>query len=182
MRRVNLQSNNKDFLNPPLNRRQGTSLVEVTVAFGLTATILASLFNVFELSHKRIIDAESETTALLLAREMMEEILSKEFEEPGTTGRFGRDSGESQTNRTQYDDVDDYDSYGANSPPRDVDGTSLTNYPTYTRRVTVTNISSTNFGLTRTDGSTPFKKIVVQVSSTVAGESDVYLEAIVSRK
>ncbi len=49
------------------------------------------------------------TLALYLGREMMEEIISKPFDDPEGSDGMGPDSGEVW--RTVYDNIDDYDGY-----------------------------------------------------------------------
>lgn len=174
------------FRAPPASRpsptEAGISLIEVSLAFGLSATILVSLFSLFEGSHHLVEDCEAETTALLLAGSILEEIRGKAFEEPGTEGTFGREGGEGSSRRTAYDDVDDYDGYGPHSPPRDVEGLPLEDFSRFTLEIEVVNVSSTDFETPRADGSTPFKRIVVEVSSDVAGEATVRLEMLAGRQ
>jgi len=163
-------------------RERGHSFIEFTLASLLLIVILGSVFKVLIQGQDVAQNTQKQTVALLLARDMLEEIKGKEFEEPGTSGTFGREAGEGGRNRSAYDDVDDFDGYGQNSPPRDVDGAQLGEFSEFARSVTVENVDAGNFSRVRSAGSTPFKRILVRVSSTVAGEADIVLETISGRK
>jgi type II secretory pathway pseudopilin PulG len=171
---------------PPTIRRRrrgerGHSLVEFTLALALILTIAVAVFSLFSSGQAAVRDAEAGTTAVLLAQELLEEVASRAFEEPGTTGTFGRESGESALDRRTWDDVDDANGYGPTSPPRDITGAILQDFTGFSRSVTVENVADTNFGSVQPSGSTAFKRIVVRVTSTVPGASDVVLETVVGR-
>lgn len=154
-----------------INHR-GVTLIEttITIAFlGITIVPLTMMYNTNYLAGD---DASHILIGTNLAQDLMEEIRGKNFEE--TSGSFGNESGEvSGYNRTAFDDVDDYDIYttwGAQSPPRDIDGSQLTDFSGFSRKVTVINIKDVSTVIPRTDfsaqgdGTTDFKLISVTVT------------------
>ena len=74
--------------------------------------------------------------ALMLAQDLMDEIMLQPYREPVETIAFGRESSESGGQRNDWDDVDDYDSWSS-SPPKHRDGTTIPNTSHYTREVEV---------------------------------------------
>ena len=166
----------------PSFRSSGHSLIEFAIASFLILTVLVSIFEVFSLGQQAAVNLEAEVKALLLARDLLEEISGKAFEEPGAPGSFGRESGERRGDRRRYDDVDDYDGYGPYKPPLDIDGTALADFPHFTQAVSVDNVLSTDFDSVRSDGSTPFKRVRVSIQSATLGEAAVTLERIVGKK
>ena len=167
-----LEYNSKVFTQPFLKRhlgRAGFTLAEVLVSVVVIVIALVPLITVLGQGVKRGKDPQKITVANFLAQDLMEEIMCKKFDEdptnPDTTARLGPDSGEtrqgSPTSRN-YDDVDDYDGY-TESPPKEVDGTQMTDYAGYTRSVVVDYMNETNLDLVST-GITRFKRITVTVS------------------
>ena len=59
--------------------------------------------------HQHLGYADDISRASRLAKDLVEEIVSKAFAEPGVAGAPGRDAGEAA--RASLDDVDDYDGY-----------------------------------------------------------------------
>ncbi|MFH1732022.1 MAG: hypothetical protein ABIF82_10290 [Planctomycetota bacterium] len=115
--------------------------------------------------------------ATSLATGLMEEILSKSFEDPqGSSGSFGTE----EAGRANYDDVDDYDNLNV-QPPQDSQGNSLTDYAAFRTRVTVENVSSSSPGGTAvSDGTTSFKRVAVTVEWN-NGNSLVRLKGLSSK-
>ncbi len=162
--------------------KTGQSLIECAVAATLLLVVLTSIFSVLSSGQQAAMNSEAGLKAHLLARGLLEEILAKAFEEPGTAGSFGREGGEKKKDRRQYDDVDDYDAYGPYSPPLEADGEPMTGFGAFVQSVTVENVSASDFGSVRADGTTPFKRVRVNVKSAAPGEADVALELIAGRK
>ena len=155
---------------------QGLSLSEVMVSlliitigivgFGMATPVQKD--NVGAMQDKRI--------ALLLAKQMMEEIQSKAYEDPDLPpNSFGREEG---APREHFDDIDDYDDWYENSPnppenpPQYADGTILNgenetpNYQEFRRQVIVENVDDYDYGsIKKPDGTTNSKRITVTVSS-----------------
>ncbi len=105
-----------------------------------------------------------EAIAKQLCSELMEEIMSKNFESGAyASGSFGR--AVSELVRADFDDVDDYDGW-LEKPIQDVYGNDITDpvYEGYARAVVVTNVDIDNLTTVAMDGSTAAKLIKVVVS------------------
>ena len=152
----------------------GFTLAEVLVAVVVIVIALVPLITVLGQGVKRGKDPQKITVANFLAQDLMEEIMCKKFDEdptnPDTTVNLGPDSGETRSGNPttrNYDDVDDYDGY-TETPPKEVDGTVMTDYTGYTRSVVVDYVSETNLDLVST-AITRFKRVSVTVSWTSGG-------------
>ena len=84
---------------------------------------------------------------LLLAQELMAEILNQEYAEPVDVARFGPETNEGRLNRVIYDDVDDYHDWTA-SPPQQKDGTVESSLSGWTRTVQVRYVTEDNYDVT----------------------------------
>jgi type II secretory pathway pseudopilin PulG len=108
--------------------RSGFSLMEAIIAVSITALAGSVLLLAVESSLTTTTDATERALAEGLAEQLLEEIVTRRFAEPGTdpvSGTLGRDSGEtSATQRLQFDDTDDYHGYAA-QPPQDFGGKEL---------------------------------------------------------
>jgi len=72
--------------------------------------------------------------AMVLAQDMMAEILAKPYKEEG--GLLGLELGENTGNRLLFDDIDDYNGWSS-TPPKLPDGTAISGAEDYTIKVTV---------------------------------------------
>ena len=79
-------------------------LASAMLSMGASAVLLP--FNVGAQSE---LEDARRTTALYLGRELVEEIISKPFDDPDGGGALGPDGGESS--RDLYDNIDDYHNY-----------------------------------------------------------------------
>ena len=99
--------------------------------------------------------------ATFYAQELMEEIKSKDFEDPDQTPVFGKEPGE--TGRSDFDDVDDFADYTEDPPPG------------YAWRVGVVyldpNISDGGTWQELPSGTSDFKQIKVEVSHQLGDSS-----------
>ena len=108
-------------------KHKGFTLVELVVAIVITAIALTFLTSIFFANPGRSIEPLLQIRATEFGRAMMEEILSKNFDENTPVGGqppcasctaladFGSDAGET---RVSFDDVDDYNDYcDTSSPP-----------------------------------------------------------------
>jgi hypothetical protein len=122
------------------------------------------------------------STALVLARELMEEISSRPLCDGGTTCHLGPESGE--TDRSKFDSADDYAGY--HDTTKDIKTLSgrSPNYDSnqvYTRDVTVeyraalngTSATSGDFGVVTVSVTTPHKQ-VVKISRLLCKQSMTY--------
>jgi type II secretory pathway pseudopilin PulG len=135
---------NADTLRPPRlpDRRRaagrGFTIVEVIFATLITGiTLVAALEaaggGIF--FRRRLADSAQ---GRMLARNLLDEILRVEhYADPASPGHFGAELDETlEPNRAAFDDVDDYHDWSA-QPPQDRDGTKLTDWDGWRRRVTV---------------------------------------------
>ena len=157
------------WISPRQCPKSGFTFIEMAVSLALLFAAIAPITYVFTHGLNVSREMEVNTQCLILAQDLIEETLSKNFEE--TSGSFGRESGESTANRANYDDVDDYDRWGPNNAPEYIDGTQMDgsgSAPDYTflrRSVVVQNVSNADFDTDAADGSTDFKKIQVTVNT-----------------
>jgi len=164
----------------------GMTLLEILFTTVLLTIGTLSLFSAMAIVKKGEVDAEMVSLATVLSRDMMDEILSKAFEDPDVaTGSFGR---EEALPRSNFDDVDDYDTLSEN-PPQSVSGTAYDgtggtpNDSMFTRSVTVENVPDNNFNtaVASAHGSTTSKRIIVTVSWTEKGGTpQVQLRSVVT--
>ena len=146
----------------PSNRgRRGYTLAESLIASGVLAAAVIGISATLSASYKQSAVRGNMTTALILAQQLMEEVVSRPLDVTGANlpGWSG-----GQTDRTQYDSVDDYNGYTDTSGAvATADGTTLDmgDGGSYTRTVTVTN-NAMPTGLTGT--SSDFVLVTVTVS------------------
>lgn len=148
-------------------RRVGLSLAEVVVSTMLVGILMtAALTSVGSSARTTAVTAES-GAAVLLARQMMDEIIVLPYEDPSQSPEFGLEFGESNSTstRTQLDDLDDYLNWN-DSPPRLRDGTLQTNYSAWQRTVDVEKINDSDYSV-RSDSSSDkgIRRITVRVTS-----------------
>ena len=116
-------------------RRRGFTLVETSISTLIVAVVLvASMRTVVGVTRHRSVH-HGATTANLLAEALLTEVLEKEYKEPTATPIFGAEAGE--TARSLFDDVDDYHGW-TETPPKHVDGTSMSALSGWSREVAVT--------------------------------------------
>ncbi|MDD5131082.1 MAG: prepilin-type N-terminal cleavage/methylation domain-containing protein [bacterium] len=159
----------KTTISGPINSSSGFTLAEILVAVVVITVALVPLITVMGQGVKRSKDPQRITVANMLAQDLMEEIMCKKFDEdptnPDTTARLGPDSLESRSGNPtsrNYDDVDDYDGFNE-TPPKEVDNTTMTEYTGFRRRVIVDYVSETNLDTIST-AITRFKRVSVTVS------------------
>ncbi len=164
------------------NKTSGFSLAEVLVAVGVIAVALVPLIMVFSQGVKQGKTPQKITVATMLAQDLIEEIMPKLFDEnpsnPDSPAGLGPETGETRAGlptTRNYDDVDDYRNY-TESPPREVDGTVMTEYTGYTRTVAVDYVREANFDAVSTS-ITRFKRVRVTVTWD-NGTQSAELEAI----
>ena len=149
---------------PRLNRF-GLTLIEVTVSTLLVATVLlvsmTTSANLLRNSNQqyRSIDGGD------LARLMLDEISTRQFEDSDSNVTFGIEPDESATDRTTFDDIDDYHNYSSSSPTYR-DGTAIDGFNGWTISVTIerANISGTSVAVT-TNTDAPLRLATVNCTS-----------------
>ena len=113
---------------------RGATLIEAVVAIVVLGIAIPPLVMLFREVAAHTADDTYQGVGLAYAESLMEEIVSKAYEESGGA-TFGPEEG----SRPDYDDVDDYDGL-SNSPPERLDGTALSEYGGFTRSATVDNV------------------------------------------
>ena len=151
------------MINPRLVSRRGITLVEVSVSTILVGLIVVGALRCLAGSTRAGMITTNSTLAMLLAEDLMEEILQQDYAEPVDSPQFGIEGAEAADVRTEWDDVDDYDNWKA-SPPQDADGGSIA-AADWTRTVAVQQVSSDDLQDVRPDSEdTGVRKITVSVS------------------
>jgi type II secretory pathway pseudopilin PulG len=116
---------------------RGFSLVEAVVAAGIVGIMLLASVNLLGGAVRARAADNDHRTALMLAQQLMAEIQQQPYKDESLTAvLFGPELGESTADRSAFDDVDDYNGF-IEKPPRLKDGTLLSGYGTWKRKVTV---------------------------------------------
>ncbi|MFW6107873.1 MAG: type II secretion system protein [bacterium] len=140
--------------------RHGFTLAGMAVLLVVIAIAAPPLFVMLRQALEDNAHLNATRTAAGLASGLMDEVLSKHFEDPELgAGSFGAEEGA----RVDYDDVDDYD--GLNEkPPADGTGEALDDFAHYRTRVTIENVAPNDpGGAARPDGTTDLKRVTVRV-------------------
>ena len=117
-------------------RHHALSLAETLVCIVLVGGLLAVSMNLLADAVEGQQGMGDRSRGLLLAQDLMAEILNQPYEEPDEAAAFGRESLEDTGKRDAFDDVDDYDGWNA-SPPMRADGTEIPDLADWNRSVTV---------------------------------------------
>ncbi|MCX8011920.1 MAG: type II secretion system GspH family protein [Desulfobacterota bacterium] len=180
-------SNGKTMAISP--KRQGFTLIEIMVAL-LTLVIVIMGFWMVMPTEKSVVDkTKDKRVALLLAKQMMEEVQTKAYEDPDLSpNSFGR---EEEPPRTHFDDIDDYNGW-SETPPQYPDGTILNgdngkpDYRGFCREVRVENVDDNNYGNPRANGTTNSKKVTVRVLSVMVpkafADNEIILQWVANRE
>ena len=144
------------------NPRPAFSLAEMIVCIALVGMMLVAALNTLGVARQGKRTIGDRSRGLLLAQQLMSEILAKPYDDPdGDEGGMGARGQENTGDRSRFDDVDDFDGWSA-SPPEDAEGTPEKDLVGWTREVTVARVSTAN--TTQSTGSeSGVKRIVVTV-------------------
>ena len=146
----------------PQRSRRGLSLVEVSVSTLLTGLIVVGALRCLATSTHAGTSTTNRTLAMLLAEDLMEEILQHAYAEPDNTVLFGVEGSESVTERSEWDDVDDYHGWQS-SPPRDHQGVPVADLH-WTRSVVVEYVRASHPSVVVSNaGDTGVKRVTVVV-------------------
>ena len=144
----------------------GFTFVEVLIAILLVGLAVAALMG----ANRAFTEANDTGTDLSTAEFLIEQIkeltallpvVDPDGDNPPVPGvtPFGPDTGETLAD---YDDLDDFD--GATfSPPINTDRISLNDYPTFSQKVTVENVSASDFEQAVEDHGSSFVRVTVSV-------------------
>jgi MSHA pilin protein MshD len=108
-----------------MSARQGFTLIEALVAATILAITVTAVTLPFTAGAQNEQDSARLTLAVAYAQELMEEILSRPFDDPGGGMTPGPEAGE--TSRDLYDNIDDYHGYSeADGQIKDMYGLAAT--------------------------------------------------------
>ena len=165
------------------------SLAEVAVSVLIVGGLFVAAMNSVGASRTGQFKLDERNRGLLLAQDLMSEILQQAYEDPALPpGSFGRGGAESATgNRSLFNDVDDYHGWTA-SPPEYKDGSVIPGLDGYGRTVNVRWVGPIN--LDQVQGSnTGVKRIIVtvqrqsrQVGRLVALRTQAWIEPTLRRE
>ena len=94
-------------------RRRALTLVECMLALAVLSVALLAVVSTATVGQQHLQAADHAMAASRLARDLLEEISAKAYQDPDQTPVFGRETGEAA--RAAYDDCDDYHGF---SEPR----------------------------------------------------------------
>ena len=104
--------------------RRAFSLIEVVVATMIMGILLVAAMRTVGNSIRAGTSTADQCKACWLAQELMSEILTARYADPGEAPVLGPEASETDGTRIGFDDVDDYHGWIA-SPPQDRDGTPI---------------------------------------------------------
>jgi type II secretory pathway pseudopilin PulG len=119
-----------------IGRRRAFSLVEGLVSIVVVSVLLVAALNTVGSAWHGQQNIGDRARARLLAEELLAEIVQADYNDPNQTPGFGPEISESGGSRAGFDDVDDYHGWQA-SPPQDKNGSAMTAYAGWGRRVAV---------------------------------------------
>ena len=138
------------------------TLVEAAISTVVVGMVLVAALNTVGAARVGEYKIAERSRGLLLAQDLMAEILQQEYEDPDDPVTFGTESGEQTSNRTDFDDVDDYDGWSA-SPPQHRDATEMSDLQGWERSVQVVWVDPAD--LSQTVGSDQgAKRMIVTVT------------------
>lgn len=116
------------------SRTRGFSLIEVVIATAIVGGLLvAAMTAVGATARARQVTTDNDK-ALLLAKDLLDEVIAKPYFDPQGSSSLGREVDE--TARSMFDDVDDFDGL-VDDPPSTPDGRSATSQVGWKREVLV---------------------------------------------
>lgn len=156
------------------NRRVGYTLVEVAISTLLIGMVLVGGLKLVHSSLKNSADHIERTKAIMLADDLMGEIVQQQYIDD-TNPVFGLEISESSTNRSHWDDVDDYYQWDS-TPPKERDGTAMS-LTGWRRWVTVHHVDPNNLSSNLLNSNdSGVKRIVVNVS--IDGQAVATIESL----
>jgi MSHA pilin protein MshD len=142
------------------------TLVESLICIIIVGVMLTAALRAVGASSATQAKASNRAVGGMLAQSLMDEILQQAFEDP-TSPSFGPEPGE--TSRALYNDVDDYNNL-TETPPKNLDGTAISNLSGWSRSVLVewANLSNLNQHVTSDTGIKRITVTVTRNSQTIA--------------
>lgn len=161
--------------------KKGITLIELIAVIVVFSLAIPPIILLLYQLRIRGIRAEKLSQANFLARSLMEEVLSKRYDEktrPPWSNPLGPERGE--TSRDEYDDVDDFDGFNE---------TSISGFPGFSRSVVVYYVNPDlttpqppyHLDIVQPDSSNilDYKRVDVSVSHNLVGK--IKLSSVVSR-
>ena len=130
-------------------RRRAFTMAEAAVCIVIVGVMLVAVLNAAAFARTVDYRMAMRQRGMLLARELLAEVTAQAYADPESgTAVFGLEAGETGTgSRALWDDVDDYDGLNE-SPPRDRDGTDMSDLAEWKWQVRIERLSSSNPTLT----------------------------------
>lgn len=142
-------------------------LIEVSVCTVLVGLILVTALKASGAAIRAFARTGDSQKAVLLAEDLMAEIIQQHYLEPIDTPTFGSEGDEADEEdgpRTLWDDADDYKLWDK-TPPQEKDGTVIPNLTGWRRWVEVKHVDPNDFSILLTNGDDQgVKRITVNVS------------------
>ena len=120
----------------PFDRPRSISLAETLVSIVLVGGLLVVSLDLLSDAVAGQQGTSDRGRGILLAQQLMTEILEQPYDDPDQTTVLGREVGEDTGTRDSFDDVDDYHDWDS-SPPTEKDGTEIPNLTGWSRSATV---------------------------------------------
>lgn len=163
-------------LRPHHDPPRGFTLVETALATVLVGGLFVVALNMVGASRVTQSRFAERDQAMLLAEDLLQEVLAMPYEDPDGGIAFGIESGETLSLRASLDDADDY--HGTTeSPPTDADGNAIPGAENFTRTVQVHWVQPSD-PKTVAASETGLKRVVVAVRKS--GRAAVTLRGYVS--
>ncbi|MEM7624241.1 MAG: hypothetical protein AAF333_01295 [Planctomycetota bacterium] len=159
----------------PSRPARAFTLVETALATVLVGGLFVVAMNMVGASRVTQSRYAERDQALLLAEDLLQEVLTRPYEDPGDPDGvvFGIELDETLTVRASLDDADDYHAY-SESPPADVEGNAIPGAAGFTRAVQVQWVELDD-PKTVASAETGLKRVTVAVSK--GGRPTVILRA-----
>lgn len=158
-------------------RRRGFTIAEGLIATVVLAVAVVGIAGLIAASSQQAAAMEQSAQGLTLARQLLEEIIARPFQDPQdpTNTAIGRDFGE--TDRVDFDDVDDYHGWSdqATALPTPAGTVDASGGRPFTRGVVVERVVPNGVAAAATDFA-----LVKVIVSTPAGQS-LTLSQLVTR-
>ena len=145
-------------------RRRAFTLIETVISLLIVGLMLVATLNTVGAAKMARFKHANNSRALLLAQDLMAEIVEQDYWDPDILGGMGPEDPEDVPgNRSQFDDVDDYHGWTA-AAPKYRDGTAIPWAAGYKREVAVAWTDPVNLSVLK-GFETGVKVIIITVTS-----------------
>ncbi len=161
-------------------RSIGITMLEVVVSTFLVSVLLVTALTTLGIATRAGTTSSRRAQAVLLASDLMDEILLQSYLEPDLTPTFGTEGRVERSGiRADFDDVDDYHDWTA-SPPQAKRGTVSKLSSTWSREVTVNHVDPHDLTtVLKHNDDRGVKRIRVKVNFN--GKKLIHMDAIQTR-